>query len=592
MTQEPFFEITSLSTSIKNDKKKIFSHFNIQNGIDEIHVKFHHALGKVFGRSNDFTDNGILQTKLNFQGNDFILLSFKSYKGQIPANAEMAGGNKDKIQRRRYNLYRKGRIWSDKDLNYGRNFYHFLDTINESFHETPINLLSFCAHTYIKRPDPFHIEISQDYDYALKNNCIYFPSENDLRLIGHTSLNSVLDTFRKYLKLDFLRDPIVSSEIEDVGKMLASAKHDISKLIDNDLFLKVIAQFCKVFSIPKTRLFEKLSYDQRLQDKIFFASILYIYNHLPYNLHLFYPSTSDVQLENLFTIMVAKENISEISFKDQDLFLRLVSISPNIPEYEFRLNEKAAENTESLIRWKYIYEQNLYKYSTFIYAAENICKSLCKQYEIKANVTARLKTFESFYNKIIDRANSGEQLSDEYSYLDALFQPDEMKDLVFCDIRDIAGVRIVCVFDDDVWYLDKIFADEIEANDLKCCYFKRYRQNRKDCNDPLHNSTEYNYRGFHVSIIPGKKRLDLVEYKNIYPVQCEIQVRTNFAHGWSDVEHPMVYKDDLHLNVIDLNFNLELRTKLEEISKSLKDHDEVIAKLKQKRMDYKFPFIE
>lgn len=590
--QNQFAEIESLKATTKKDEGKIFSHFNIQNGIDEIHIKYHHALGKILGRPNDFLDKGKLKSNFDFTNRDFILLSFKSYKGQIPANVEMAGVLENRIQRRRYNLYRKGMIWSDKVLNYGKNFYYFLDKLNEAFHETPINLLSSCVHNYVKASSSYHIEISQDYDYALKNNCIFFPSMIMLRSLEDNNLNQILDIFDKYLELDFLIRPVAIDEIEEDEKKLASAKHLILSLIEKDIFSKSIAQFSKMFSIQKTQLNEKKSFDQTIKEKIFYSAILYSYNHLPYNLHLFFPSTNDVHIDNLFTIMVAKDNQSELVSEDKDLFLNLVSVSPNIPQYEFNLNTKASENTESLIRWKYIYEQNLDKYSTFVNATENICKSLCKHFDIKATVTARLKTFESFYNKIIDRANSGETLGNGFSYKDAIYKPDEMKELVFKDIRDIAGVRIVCVFDDDVWYLDKIFQSEIAETDLHPGYFKRYKQNRKDINDPSHNPEEYNYRGFHVSIIPGTKRLELVEYKNIDFVQCEIQVKTNFAHGWADVEHPMVYKDKLHLDVIESEFNNEMKKKLEQIAKSLKAHDEEIAELKQKRSNYKFPITE
>lgn len=589
--QNHFAEIEFLKIATKNDENKIFSHFNIQNGIDEIHVKYHHALGKILGRSNDYSDNGILKSKFDFDKGDFILLSFKSYKGQIPANVEIAGVLENRIQRRRFNLYRKGKIWSESDLHYGKYFYYFLDKLNDAFHETPINLLSYCVHTYVKSSSPFHLEISQDYNYAQENNCIYFPSESDLRSIKNDSLDEVLNIFKEHLKLDFLKHPNFD-EIEKSEKKLASAKHLISELVVSDLFSKCINQFCKVFSIQKTQLNGKLSFDQTLKEKIFYSSILYSYNHLPYNLHLFFPSTNDVHIDNLFTIMVAKENSNELVVDDKTLFLNLVSASPNIPQYEFDLNKKASENTESLIRWKYIYEQNLDSYSTFMHAAENICITICKHYEIKATVSARLKTFGSFYNKIIDRANQGEMLENDFSYKDAIYKPDELKDFVFKDIRDIAGVRIVCVFDDDVWYLDKIFESEIEKSDLVCSYFKRYKQNRKDIDDPKHNPNEYNYRGFHVSIIPGMKRLELIEYKDIEFVQCEVQIRTNFAHGWSDVEHPMVYKDKLHLEVIDSRFNDEMKEKLQVISKALKNHDEEIAALKQKRSNYKFPVTE
>jgi ppGpp synthetase/RelA/SpoT-type nucleotidyltranferase len=586
-----FGEIKSLKDLMKANEVKVFSYFNIQDEIDEIHVKFHHLLCEILGKPNALADNGGLKSEFNYEGNDFILFSFKSYKGQIPANVQM-GKDENKILRRRYNLYRKGKIWSGKNFYYGKNFYLFLDQLDDVFHETPISLLSYCLHTYKMPTSACHIEITQDYDYSRKNNCIFFPSKADLDSINNEYLNQILDIFQKYLNVDFLSNPfeVITGDLES----LRNAKPQIIRFIDNELFYKVITQFTKVFNIPKTSLEDgsKFADNESLKLKIFFASILYLYNHLPYNLHLFYPSVKDVSIDDLFTIIVAKESPKKLVSGDKKLFLKLASSSPNIPRYEFIINEKAGDNAGSLLRWKYIYEQNLDKYATFMHASENICNSLIKQSDIKAIVSSRLKTFEGFYNKLIDRANDNKALKDSYFYIDAIHQPDKMKELVFQDIRDIAGVRIVCVFNDDVWSFDKIFQSINNGDDLICSDFKRYEKNRKVRDDQYYNDEEYNYRGFHVSIAPGNTRKKLIEYKDIWFVQCEIQVRTNFAHGWSNVEHPLIYKDTLHLNVVDPDFNDLLICKLGEISRSLKDHDELISALNSERNKYTTPISE
>jgi len=60
-TNQCFDEIKSLKDLMKVNEQKYFSYFNIQNEIDEIHVKFHHLLCEILGKStpNRFTDNGL-----------------------------------------------------------------------------------------------------------------------------------------------------------------------------------------------------------------------------------------------------------------------------------------------------------------------------------------------------------------------------------------------------------------------------------------------------------------------------------------------------------------------------------------------------
>src|SRR6185436_6430633 len=135
-----FGGIETVQKIVESNDGKICSYFNIQEAIDEVHVRFHHALTELLGKSNELSSLGELNSEFDFEDKDFILFSFKSYKGQIPSNVEEKQGKR--FSRRRFNLYRKGKIWSDQSFNYGRNFYSFLDKLNEAFHETPINLIS------------------------------------------------------------------------------------------------------------------------------------------------------------------------------------------------------------------------------------------------------------------------------------------------------------------------------------------------------------------------------------------------------------------------------------------------------------------
>lgn len=591
MKTDIYKNIKELNTWALDEEIKLVTHLNIQEKIDDIHIMYLRALSKLFGVSNDANDKGELKSKFEFNAKDFILLSFKSYKGQIPSSPEVAA-IANKINRRRYNLYRKGRIWSQEDYKYGRNFYYFLDKINDAFYDIPINFISYCVHKYRQNPTRHHTIITQNLQKAEDKNLLFFPTEAELRTLGDDNLNQTLDIFSLHLKDDYLNDPFPNEILEKQKIKLDQLKPHLKALANNDLFKTITNRYCSYFGINISSLSDIIENNQSIQEKIILMAVSYSYNHLPYDLHLFYPITDNLELDNLFTIMVAINPDSTFESEDIELFKNIITYSPNIPKHEFKLNQNAKDTTESLIRWKYIYEQNLDKYSTFMNAVENICKSLCKRHDIKGEISSRLKTFESFYNKLIEKANNDKKLSERYTYKDAISKPNEIKDLVFKHIRDIAGVRIICFYNDNVQLLEDIFQsatkeDNLKEGDLKCSDFKD-----RGKVPPASDNDEDGYRGFHLTVQPGEERRKLVEYQNIDFVQCEIQIRTNFAHGWAVVAHPMMYKDDLHLEIIDKPFREELKNDLVEISESLKNHDKDIAILKNRRGEYKFTLDE
>jgi ppGpp synthetase/RelA/SpoT-type nucleotidyltranferase len=584
-----FKQLEEVKDIVHLNGDKLYSFFNVQEAIDEIHVRYHHVLTELLGKSNDTNDRDKLNTEFNFNAYDFILFSFKSYKGQIPSNVEQENPS---FPRRRFNLYRKGRIWSNASFNYGRNFYSFLDVLNEVFNETPINLVSHAVFKkWAKKPGAFQVTITQDRTKRNSPQFLYFPSKEELETLDNYEVNEVLRIFEAALDDDFLKGAFRIDQAEEFKKDLLKLKPRLS-LDRIALFDEVIDSFLNVFpKTTNTQLDRSDGNVQTLRENIRFAALLYCYNHLPFDLHLFYPPPNKVKEDDLYTLMVALDPTKVLDPTDVQLFQGIVEKSPNLPEYEHDLIIKARLDTERLLRWKYIYEQNEAKYSTFMSAVENVCSSLCSQIGMKKSVvSARLKTFESFYTKLLERANTeGEH---QIRYRDALEDPDKYKDFVFQDIRDIAGVRIICVFNDEVDNLEELFQNGLDDSDLLRSHIKKYSQNRRAASDPEFNPDEYNYRGFHVTVQPGVARRNLVEYKSMENVQCEIQIRTYFAHGWSDVEHPMVYKDKLYLDVIDDKFKTRIESQLGQISRSLKQYDEQIAKLKKERDEYKFPIIE
>lgn len=91
-------------------------------------------------------------------------------------------------------------------------------------------------------------------------------------------------------------------------------------------------------------------------------------------------------------------------------------------------------------------------------------------------------------------------------------------------IEDIAGIRIMCQFVEDIQHV----ADIIHARqDMKVIYAKDYITNKK----------ESGYRSYHI----------IVEYPiqtllGMKPVLAEIQIRTLAMNFWATIEHSLNYK--------------------------------------------------
>jgi putative GTP pyrophosphokinase len=91
-------------------------------------------------------------------------------------------------------------------------------------------------------------------------------------------------------------------------------------------------------------------------------------------------------------------------------------------------------------------------------------------------------------------------------------------------IEDIAGIRIMCQFEEDIERMAELIA---ERQDLKMLYCKDYIRNKK----------ESGYRSFHIIVeYPVQTSLGM---KNLL---AEIQLRTLAMNFWATIEHSLNYK--------------------------------------------------
>ena len=95
------------------------------------------------------------------------------------------------------------------------------------------------------------------------------------------------------------------------------------------------------------------------------------------------------------------------------------------------------------------------------------------------------------------------------------------------NMDDIAGIRVVCAFCEDVYYLEKAL---LEQDDIELIRRKDYIQNPKP----------NGYRSLHLIVsVP----IFLSNHKRMMKV--EVQIRTVAMDSWASLEHQLRYKKDI-----------------------------------------------
>jgi len=97
------------------------------------------------------------------------------------------------------------------------------------------------------------------------------------------------------------------------------------------------------------------------------------------------------------------------------------------------------------------------------------------------------------------------------------------------DIEDIAGIRLMCQFVEDIYVIVDIIR---QRTDMRVIMEKDYIQNAK----------ESGYRSYHMIIMYPIHTID-----GSKEIQCEIQIRTLAMNFWATIEHSLKYKFDHYI---------------------------------------------
>lgn len=154
------------------------------------------------------------------------------------------------------------------------------------------------------------------------------------------------------------------------------------------------------------------------------------------------------------------------------------------------------------------------------------------------SIKSRIKTPESLIKKMVKKRISKIEDIDQ-------------------EIHDIAGVRVVCSFLEDVYYLEKRI---LSQNDVKLISRKDYIKNPK----------KSAYQSLHL-IVEVPIQLENEE-KNVC---VEIQIRTIAMDFWASLEHKLRYKKNLNDDILN-----EINDTLYKCSNSISKMDKEMQKIK------------
>ncbi len=177
-------------------------------------------------------------------------------------------------------------------------------------------------------------------------------------------------------------------------------------------------------------------------------------------------------------------------------------------------------------------------------------------------VETKFKVLDEQFSLSYDR-NPIESISTRLKSIEQIYDKARRKGipLTLCDIEnkiyDIAGVRVVCPFERDIYML----RDSILSHDDITLFEER---------DYIKNPKESGYRSLHL-IVEVPIYLD----KGKKLMKVEIQLRTMAMDQWASLEHRLMYKKDIPLDV-----SVELRKKLLECAELNRELDKTMQEIK------------
>lgn len=160
------------------------------------------------------------------------------------------------------------------------------------------------------------------------------------------------------------------------------------------------------------------------------------------------------------------------------------------------------------------YDKQHKKYERFANEVEHQLRSILAEEGIVCNaIISRVKERDSLDKKIDIKLDKYADLS---------------------EITDIAGIRVITYYDNDVDRVAKIVEREF-------CVDKENSIDKREALDP----EKFGYCSVHYVVTLNETRLHLPECRAYAGIKCEIQIRTVLQHAWAEIEHDLGYKNEI-----------------------------------------------
>ena len=186
------------------------------------------------------------------------------------------------------------------------------------------------------------------------------------------------------------------------------------------------------------------------------------------------------------------------------------------------------------------YEESADAFERALYEFDRRLKKLLELHQIRATIKHRIKSFQSYYQKVQLR-------NKEANNPDRLF------------ISDVLGIRIVCPFLDDLAAVERLL-------------FKDFDIQEREKKGAEFSFKEFGYDSLHFLITLPRDIMESFHLND--PLVVEIQLRTILQDAWAEVEHEMVYKSQITL------FDVNLRRKLAALNANLSLSDMIFHEIR------------
>ncbi len=184
-------------------------------------------------------------------------------------------------------------------------------------------------------------------------------------------------------------------------------------------------------------------------------------------------------------------------------------------------------------------------------------------------VETKFKVLNAEYSLQYDR-NPIESIKSRLKSVEGIIEKTKRKNIPFDvlnieqSISDIAGVRVICSFKEDIYEISKCF---LEQDDIRLVEMKDYIKNPK----------ENGYRSLHMII-----EVPIFLQKEKKYMKVEVQLRTIAMDFWASLEHKVKYKKN-----IPLEFEQELVSELKNCADISDSLDARMEKIRLTLTNYK-----